>query len=458
MSDRKLPPENKVFCMAPWTHTFISPQSERRLCCASREDHSFQKQYIDSSRENETPLAELTDEELLERYNPEKLADYWNSEYMRNIRLAHMRGEKIPQCQVCNDNILMEGGSYRGWFNGLFKDQIQEAYDSTDETGYTTMEPVSFDYRVSNLCNFKCRMCGEQLSSSWEAEKRQQNCWTRENEVFMVPAVNEAIETFQREVVDEELRDAAKRGIVKELYWVGGEPLLYDIHWEVLDLMVANGSAKDCVLRYNSNLSKIHNKQGKSLYEYVEHFKSFVMCASIDATGDIVEYIRTGIKWDVWLENFEKGLELPGGKDKMIIDLTITAPGMFGLKELFDLSLQHDVRIETKITFAFDPRLMWTPLSWPREVLDEVVDDLLEYIEPKATHKQQSLIDNLRSLKTRKTHAEAWPDTYAQEAVHGKRWVERIESWRPNTKLTMRDIYSNHPKLVEWWDNINGTE
>ena len=34
--------ENKVFCMAPWSHTYISPQGERRLCCASREEHSFQ--------------------------------------------------------------------------------------------------------------------------------------------------------------------------------------------------------------------------------------------------------------------------------------------------------------------------------------------------------------------------------------------------------------------------------
>ena len=34
---------NKVFCTAPWTHTYISPQSERRMCCASREEHKFQK-------------------------------------------------------------------------------------------------------------------------------------------------------------------------------------------------------------------------------------------------------------------------------------------------------------------------------------------------------------------------------------------------------------------------------
>ena len=47
--------ENKVFCTAPWTHTYISPQSERRMCCASREEHKFQKQYIDASNDANDP-------------------------------------------------------------------------------------------------------------------------------------------------------------------------------------------------------------------------------------------------------------------------------------------------------------------------------------------------------------------------------------------------------------------
>ena len=32
------------FCVAPWTHTYLSPQGERRLCCASREKADYIKQ------------------------------------------------------------------------------------------------------------------------------------------------------------------------------------------------------------------------------------------------------------------------------------------------------------------------------------------------------------------------------------------------------------------------------
>ena len=39
---------NKTFCMAPWTHTYLSPQTERRMCCASREPAQSFKQYIDT--------------------------------------------------------------------------------------------------------------------------------------------------------------------------------------------------------------------------------------------------------------------------------------------------------------------------------------------------------------------------------------------------------------------------
>ena len=35
--------------MAPWTHTYLSPQTERRMCCASREPAQSFEQYIDTN-------------------------------------------------------------------------------------------------------------------------------------------------------------------------------------------------------------------------------------------------------------------------------------------------------------------------------------------------------------------------------------------------------------------------
>ena len=155
MGKRLKPNEgNKTFCMAPWTHTFISPQMERRLCCASLEKSTNFKQYIDSSGPDSK-----NDLKLL------PLEEHWNSDYMKNIRIKLMAGEEIPQCATCNHKLL-NAQVYRQHFNRFYRDQVDEAFSTTNDDGETTMQVTSWDYRFSNLCNFTCRMCGPPLSSS----------------------------------------------------------------------------------------------------------------------------------------------------------------------------------------------------------------------------------------------------------------------------------------------------
>ena len=157
---------NKTFCMAPWTHTYLSPQTERRLCCASREPAQSFKQYIDTGNN-------------AKEYKPLTLEQHWNSEHMRSVRLRMLAGEKLSECEVC-DYKLLNTDVYRDYWNKLFVNKINEAFDSTNEHGHTAMETISFDYRFNNLCNFKCRMCGDMLSSSWEAESRKHKTWDKE--------------------------------------------------------------------------------------------------------------------------------------------------------------------------------------------------------------------------------------------------------------------------------------
>ena len=66
-----------TLCMAPWTHTYLSPQTERRLCCASREKATWATQYIDSDK------ADTNSE-----YTPLTLDEHWNGEYMKGIYMS----------------------------------------------------------------------------------------------------------------------------------------------------------------------------------------------------------------------------------------------------------------------------------------------------------------------------------------------------------------------------------
>ena len=440
---------NKTFCMAPWSHTYLSPQSERRLCCASREKANWATQYIDGDSADEDST-----------YNPGTLKEHWNSEYMKGIRRDLMAGKEIPQCTVCNDKLL-NISIYRDYFTKtLFPNKIDEAFEKTREDGHTEMLPISFDYRVRNLCNFKCRMCGDQLSSSWEAERRAMGDYDQEgNTDFWALKENKpAIENFQKDVAEAELWEAVKSGVIEEIYWVGGEPLMWEIHWEIMEYLVEHDLAKNVWIRYNSNFSRTTYKKW-NLKDMLPHFKMVQICASIDGVGENVEYVRHGIKWNSWIQNFKDFtfLNKKYGDYGIAFDLTITTPGLFCLKEMLDLALELDVHTLIKTTFAFDSSIMMCPQVLPRELYDEILDDLIEYVTPKVQNtKYSNWIDCLVDLKSRQVFSEQYDD-WQDGLKNGKRRLQRVDKWRRN-EGDIEKIYAQNPKVLKWWNSIDLSE
>lgn len=444
----KIKPEdgNKTFCMAPWSHTYLSPQSERRLCCASREKADWATQYIDGDSADKDST-----------YNPGSLKDHWNSEYMKGIRRDLMAGEEIPQCTVCNDKLL-NISVYRDYFTkSLFPNKVNEAFEKTNDDGYTDMVPISFDYRVRNLCNFKCRMCGDQLSSSWEAERRAMGDYDKEGntDLWALKKNKPAIEAFQKDVAEAELWEAVKSGVIEEIYWVGGEPLMWEIHWQVMEYLIENDLAKNVWIRYNTNFSRTTYKHW-DLRNMLPHFKMVQICASIDGVGENVEYVRHGIKWDNWIKNFKDFLFLNEkyGEYGIAFDLTITTPGLFCLKEMLDLALELNVQTLIKTTFAFDSSITMCPQVLPRELYDEVLDDLIEYVTPKVINtKYSNWIDCLTDLKSRQVFSEIYPD-WKEGLIKGKKNLQRVDKWRKNEGV-IENIYAKHPGVLKWWNSID---
>lgn len=433
---------NTTFCMAPFSHTYLSPQSERRLCCASREKASWATQYIDSEKSN-------TDSD----YKPITLEEHWNSPYMMGIRKSLMAGEEISQCQVCNNKIL-NINTYRGYFNNrLFGHKIDEAFEKTNDEGYTNMKPISFDYRISNLCNFKCRMCGDQLSSQWEAENRMAGHYDKGHDAWATKKYKPLIENFQKEVAETELWNAVYNKSIEEIYWVGGEPLMWDIHWDIMKYLVHTGQSKDIIVRYNTNLSRTSYK-GINLYDLLPHFKYVNVSASIDGVGENVEYVRHGLDWIKWLQNFKDGLFLNKiyGGESIVLDVTITSVGLLSMKELFDLALELDVASYIKKTFAFDSSIIMSPSMFPRPILELMIDDILSYMNPKVTPKTQIYIDALEDLRKCKTFEEMYDDVNIG-LKEGKRRMMQIDEIRKNSGK-LEGLFSQYPELLKWWSKI----
>ena len=427
-----LRPEN--LCMAPWVHTYLSPQTERRMCCASREPAQNFQQYIDTAKGTG-------------QYIPITLDQHWNSEHMKSVRRRMMAGETLPECDVCNSKLL-NTDVYRTYFWHLFKHKYDDIWLNTDDTGATTMKPVSWDYRFSNLCNFKCRTCGDMLSSAWESEQRQHNMidWANPKNNWMQPAVKQEITAFQDSQIEAEFAQAVAEHRVEEVYWVGGEPLMYEQHWRYMKQIVDQGDGGLVYARYNTNLSRIQYR-GTNLYsDILDHIRDWQICASIDGTGAIGEYIRTGLNWSVFLENFRHGVDRMRHPRQMRLDFTLTLPGMFEIVSMMSIARELGVDILAKVIFSFSPDIVMSPLALPRSLLHPWIDELL----PDVTGAMR---DMLIQLKQRPTFDEQWPDTYQQGLVKGKARVLKLESIR-SAETDMQKILQQRPDVARWWNAI----
>jgi len=426
---------SNTLCLAPWTHTYLSPQTERRLCCASREPAQNFQQYIDTSAGTG-------------KYIPVTLDEYWNGEHMRSVRRRMLAGETLPECEVCNDKLL-NTDVYKSYFWHLFKHKINDVYESTDETGATTLQPVSWDYRFSNLCNFKCRMCGDMLSSAWESEQKTHNMvdWSNPKNNWQLPEVREQINQFQDSQIEAEFSQAVEEHRIEEVYWVGGEPLMYEQHWRYMQRIVELGDGGRVYARYNTNLSRV-DFQGINLYrDILSNIRDWQICASLDGTGIVGEYIRTGLDYVQFCKNFEQGLTFQKNSRQMRLDFTITLPGMFEVDNIQLVANKYNVELLTKVVFSFTPDIVMSPLALPRTLLNSWVDELVN----KCT--SNTMRDVLLQLKNRPTFEEQWPDTYRAGLAKGKQRVLQLENIR-TAKTSMSKILSSRPEILRWWNEI----
>jgi sulfatase maturation enzyme AslB (radical SAM superfamily) len=88
---------------------------------------------------------------------------------------------------------------------------------------------------------------------------------------------------------------------VEQIYFAGGEPLLMEEHYNILEELVKR-ERFDVRLIYNTNFTHTELK-GKSVFEYWRQFDSVAVGASLDASDARGEYIRKGTNWAVVEQN-----------------------------------------------------------------------------------------------------------------------------------------------------------
>jgi hypothetical protein len=222
---------------------------------------------------------------------------------------------------------------------------------------------------------------------------------------------------------------------------------MYEQHWRYMQRIVELGDGNRVYARYNTNLSRVDYK-GCGLYaDLLDHLRDWQICASLDGTGAIGEYIRTGLDYDRFRLNFEAGLKHQRNRRQMRLDFTLTLPGMFEVGAMQNLAAEYNVELLSKVIFSFSPDIIMSPLALPRHLLDPWLDELI------ADCTTTSMRDLLTQLKTRPVFEQQWPDTYQAALSKGKARVLKLESIRP-CATTMQSILNSRKEIGDWFNGI----
>jgi len=261
----------------------------------------------------------------------------------------------------------------------------------------------------------------------------------------MQPAVREQISQFQDSQIEQEFSDAVEQHRVEEVYWVGGEPLMYEQHWRYMQRIIELGDGSKVYARYNTNLSRVEYR-GINLYrDILPGLRDWQICASLDGTGPIGEYIRTGLDYNKWLENFRGAVAIQRHARQVRIDFTLTLPGMFEVGRITELAKQQGVDILAKVIFSFSPNIVMSPLALPRHILHPWLDELIN----NTSGAMQAV---LIQLKNRPTFEEQWPNEYQQGFTKGRARILQLEQIRTQS-ITMSNILAARPDVLKWWMN-----
>jgi hypothetical protein len=223
---------------------------------------------------------------------------------------------------------------------------------------------------------------------------------------------------------------------------------MYEQHWRYMKRIIELGDGPNLYARYNTNLSRVVYRGDNLFRDILANVRDWQICASLDGTGEIGEYIRTGLDYVSFLENFEQGVQYATNRRQMRLDFTLTLPGMFEIHNMEQLAQRMGVELLAKVIFSFTPDIAMSPLALPRELLEPWINELL------LGAKTQVIKDLLQQLANRPTFQEQWPGEWESGLRKGKARVLQLEKIRTQ-KVTMTDILSARPDVLKWWMQID---
>lgn len=234
---------------------------QKRICYAVFNNMHFQVN-------GDVTLCSFNKKLCIGNVRDKSLLEIWNSKEAEGFR-QRLKDYNLEKCQSCKIS----------FFYGNYSSFPPTKYDffANDHPGY----PNQMSFEISNLCNYECIMCNEDLSSLIRKRKNLPVLQNPYTESFV-----EQLEPFIP--------------YLKIATFIGGEPLLIKSYYTIWETILKLN--KDCSIHIQTNGSVLPEKFMKFLDS-----GQFEVGVSLDAVDkDVFEKIRKNSKFEEVQSNVER--------------------------------------------------------------------------------------------------------------------------------------------------------
>jgi sulfatase maturation enzyme AslB (radical SAM superfamily) len=326
-----------TFCSTTWFNIRLDWDGKYRPCC-----------HLDTTQSEFTGKKDFS-------LNDTSVDQWMTSDYSVYLRKNLTEGKKLPECRRCwfdeehgFKSLRMSSNSTTSQINEIDPTKTWMA-SFVKNKSFNDYRIVTADVKLSNVCNFSCVMCGPHFSS------KLYDRWVKDPEnKFIQQKLNaepryliDIKKTYQDQRGHQHLVDILNQPLT-HLKVLGGEPLLDKEMFKILE------SQPDSLKSRLSLLFVTNGSQDMvSAADRLQGYRDVTFSVSIDAYGQLQEYIRPGCDWQVVSDNVirahQKGLVVG-------VSCVLQALNVLGIRDLLQWSQTHG--IDAKFNLLDEPEIL----------------------------------------------------------------------------------------------------
>lgn len=388
-----------------------------------------------------------------------------NTKIKKEARKMMQEGVRPAECSYCwkVEDVGRDNISDRVFKSRIYSDADILALKDRPwdmDVDLKTVE-VSFD----RTCNFACSYCNSGYSTTWGQDIKKNGPYQKfkSSSAGAYHSDGSWSEIYGKNGDDNPYVKAFMEWwprlsqTLQEVRITGGEPSTSFNFWNFVEVMKKNPSP-NLDMAVNSNLGvddKLIDRLIKSTHEI--DVKNFFLYTSNESFGDHAEYIRDGLKYDVWRKNVVRVIE-EAKCTQLIVMMTINSLCLFSITEFLDdiITLKKkygQYKIVVDLNILRWPAFM-SPVALPNDLKQLVHDKLKTWYD---NEENRSLLHEGENAQIQRVidYIEVVDKGHvATENDMDKHFHDFKSFYEQYDKRRGKDFRKTFPEIAQWYDTI----